>query len=210
MIKNYSIDGIGANVQLGKQGGYINYDVDQDSVSLLDPQSNHANLQVLNASLQGISISNSSVISSIDVDLSSVSDQDDSLASARAIRNYVDNNSGDGLVVHGTITHDSSTVIGAVPNVSARTYRAHKVVVNVTTAFSGGSFSYITIQDGDDAVLVDDVDCDAGDPGTYIIDVPTLTLAKNQNIVVAFKQEDGSAATPTAGAMTVAVHYTWD
>jgi hypothetical protein len=52
-------------------------------------------------------------------------------------------------------------------------------------------------------------DADAATAGTYIVELTgDETLTKDATVDVLFKQSDGStAATTTAGVMTVSVHY---
>ena len=142
------------------------------------------------------------------------SDNDTSVPTTAAVIDYVANNSGDGLLLRGTFTANSSAssfTVGTVPNVSARTYYAEKVVIKVGTAFSGGSFNHILVKEngGSGSTLVAADDADAATQGTYIIELDGDTsLTKNQGVVVQFKQSDGAtAAVTTAGSMTVSVHY---
>jgi hypothetical protein len=142
------------------------------------------------------------------------SDNDTSVPTTAAVIDYVANNSGDGLLLRGTFTANSSAssfTVGTVPNVSARTYYAEKVVIKVGTAFSGGSFNHILVKEngGSGATLVAADDADGATAGTYIIELDGDTsLTKNQGVVVQFKQSDGAtAAVTTAGSMTVSVHY---
>jgi hypothetical protein len=98
-----------------------------------------------------------------------------------------------------------------MPNVGSRTYYAEKVVIKVGTAFSGGSFNHVLVKEngGSGSTLVAADDADAATAGTYIIELDGDTaLTGGQGVVVQFKQSDGAtAATTTAGSMTVSVHY---
>ncbi len=141
-------------------------------------------------------------------------DNDTSVPTTAAVIDYIANNSGDGLLLRGTFTANSSATsftVGTVPNVSSRTYYAEKVVIKVGTAFTGGSFNHILVKEngGSGSTLVAADDADAATAGTYIVELDGDTsLTKNQGVVVQFKQSDGStAATTTAGSMTVSVHY---
>ena len=143
-------------------------------------------------------------------------DNDTSVPTSAAVVDYVANNAGDGLLLRGTFTansSDSSFDIGLMPNVSARTYYAEKVVVKVGTAFSGGSFSHILVKEngGSGSVLVAEADADAGTAGTYIIELDgDTTLTKNANVSLEFVQVDGTTpAVVTAGSLTASVHYKW-
>lgn len=141
-------------------------------------------------------------------------DNDTTIPTTAAVIDYIANNAGDGLLLRGAFTADSSNTsytVGTVPNVSGRTYYPEKVVIKVATAFSGGSFNHILVKDngGSGTTLVAADDADASTVGTYIIELDGATaLTKNAGVVVQFKQSDGTtAATTTAGAMTVSVHY---
>jgi len=139
---------------------------------------------------------------------------DSTIQATAAVIDDIANNSGDGMLLRSTFAANSSAssfTVGTVPNVSARTYYAEKVVIKVGTAFSGGSFNHILVKEngGSGSTLVAADDADAATAGTYIIELDGDTsLTKNQGVVVQFKQSDGStAAVTTAGSMTVSVHY---
>lgn len=141
-------------------------------------------------------------------------DNDTTVPTTAAVIDYVANNSGDGLLLRGTFTANSSAssfTVGTVPNVGNRTYYAEKVVIKVGTAFSGGSFNHILVKEngGSGSTLVAADDADAATQGTYIVELDGDTsLTKNQGVVVQFKQSDGATAAATsAGSMTVSVHY---
>ena len=139
---------------------------------------------------------------------------DTTLPTSAAVKSYVDNNGGDGLMLRQALTSGSTTInTSAMPNVSGRTYYASKVVVKVSTAFSGGSFNHILVKEnagaGDTIVAADD--CDAATVGNYIIELDgDLELTKNAVVQVQFMQSNGStASTTTAGAGTITVHYNY-
>jgi hypothetical protein len=141
-------------------------------------------------------------------------DNDTTIPTTAAVVDYIANNAGDGLLLRNTFTANSSATsftVGTVPNVSNRTYYADKVVIKVATAFSGGSFNHILVKDnaGSGTTLVAADDADGATQGTYIVELDGATaLTKNAGVQVQFKQSDGTtAATTTAGAMTVSVHY---
>jgi hypothetical protein len=142
------------------------------------------------------------------------SDNDTSVPTTAAVIDYIANNAGDGLLLRNTFTANSSATsftVGTVPNVSGRTYYAEKIVIKVGTAFSGGSFNHILVKenDGSGTTLVAADDADGATAGTYIVELTgDETLTKDATVDVQFKQSDGStAATTTAGVMTVSVHY---
>jgi len=141
-------------------------------------------------------------------------DNDTTIPTSAAVVNYVANNGGDGLLLRGTFTANSSAssfTVGTVPNVSNRTYYVDKVVIKVGTAFSGGSFNHILVKEngGSGTTLVAADDADAGTAGTYIIELDgDTTLTKNAGVVVQFKQSDGTTASVvTGGSLVATVHY---
>ncbi len=144
----------------------------------------------------------------------SSNDNDTTIPTSAAVKDYVDNNAGDGLLIRRALTSGSATLdTSAVPNVSGRTYYAEKIVIKVGTAFSGGSFNHILVKEnaGSGDTIVAAADADAGTVGTYIIELDgDQTLTKNAAIQVQFKQANGSdAATTTAGAGVISVHYNY-
>ena len=143
-------------------------------------------------------------------------DNDTTIPTSAAVKDYVDNNGGEGLLLRSTFTansSDSTFNIGTVPNVSGRTYYANKIVLKVGTAFSGGSFNHILIKEngGSGETLVASADADAATAGSYIIELDgDDSITKNATIVCQFKQANGSdASVPTSGAITASVHYNY-
>ena len=139
---------------------------------------------------------------------------DTSIPTSAAVIDYVENNGGDGLMLRQALVSGSTTInTAAMPNVSGRTYYASKVVVKIGTAFSGGSFNQILVKEngGAGTSLVAADDADAATVGTYIVELDgDLTLTKNAAVQVQFMQSNGStAATTTAGAGTITVHYNY-
>ena len=139
---------------------------------------------------------------------------DTTLPTSAAVKSYVDNNGGDGLILRQALASGSTTInTAAMPNVSGRTYYASKIVVKIGTAFSGGSFNHILVKEnggaGDTIIAADD--CDAATVGNYIVELDgDQTLTKNAAVQVQFMQSNGStAATTTAGAGTITVHYNY-
>jgi len=144
----------------------------------------------------------------------SSNDNDTTIPTSAAVKDYVDNNGGDGLLIRRALASGSTTLdTSAVPNVSSRTYYAEKIVIKIGTAFSGGSFNHILVKEnaGSGDTLVAATDADAGTTGTYIIELDgDQTLTKNAAIQVQFMQTDGTtAATTTAGSGTISIHYNY-
>ena len=136
------------------------------------------------------------------------------LPTAGAIVDYIANNAAEGLLLRQAFSansSDSTFDIGTMPNNAARTYYANKLVLKVSTAFSGGSVNAIKITEngaaGSTVVAVDDADVTT--IGTYVVELDgDIALTKNAPIRVSFVQSDGNtAAVPSTGAMTASIHY---
>ena len=143
----------------------------------------------------------------------SSNDNDTSIPTSAAVVDYVANNGGDGLLLRSAIGNGASTVaIGTVPNVSSRTYYAEKIVIKVSTAFSGNNINYITVKEnaGSGSTLVAKADADAATVGTYIIELDgDITLTKNAAVTLAFFDASDGAVSPSGGAAVASVHYNW-
>ena len=140
-------------------------------------------------------------------------DNDTTIPTSAAVVDYVENNGGDGLLLRAAITSGATTAsIGTVPNVSSRTYYAEKIVIKVSTAFSGNSINYITIKEnaGSGSTLVAKADADAATVGNYIIELDgDIALTKNAAVTLAFFDASDNAVAPSAGAAVASVHYNW-
>lgn len=140
-------------------------------------------------------------------------DNDTTVPTSAAVVDYVANNGGDGLLLRAAITSGATTrAIGTVPNVSGRTYYAEKIVIKVSTAFSGNSVNYITVKEnaGSGSTLVAKADADSGTVGNYIIELDgDVTLTKNAAVTLAFFDASDNAVSPSAGAAVASVHYNW-
>ena len=141
-------------------------------------------------------------------------DNDTTIPTSAAVKDYVDNNAGDGnLLRNGSVGTGSSTVtIATAPSVAGRTYYVDKVVINTSVAFSGNSVDHITIAEnaGAGATLVADADADVTSTGTYVVESNgATTLTAGQTIVLTFRDSGGTAVSPTAGAASVAVYFGW-
>ena len=134
---------------------------------------------------------------------------DDALVTRRWVLDNVVS-SVDDLIIRKAVADDgnNTNTIGTMPNASSTTYFVTRILINVTEAFSGGSFDSMTISDGTTA-LAGVNDSDLGTTGSYVIDLDAATAtAGGATLTLAYKQSDGStASTPTAGACTVAVEY---
>jgi trimeric autotransporter adhesin len=144
---------------------------------------------------------------------STITDSDTVIPTSGAVVDHV-RTSADGLLLKDAFTADSSASsfnIGTVPNVTGRTYYANKLVIKVTTAFSGDSVNAIKITEngtgGSTLVAIDDADCTT--IGTYNVELDSdIELTKNAAITVSFVKADGSTASvPTAGVLKASAHY---
>ena len=139
---------------------------------------------------------------------SNVGSTDDALVTRKWVVDNVVTDTDD-LIIRSAVTNGSGSVsIGTMPNAGSTTYYVTRIMVNVTTGYSGGSVDSFTISDGTTVLAgVNDSDCKA--TGSYIVDLDAATAtAGGATLTLAFKQSDGStASTPTGGAMTVAVEY---
>ena len=143
----------------------------------------------------------------------SATDNDTTVPTSAAVKDYVDNNGGDGLTLRASFTADSSANsfnVGTVPNVTGRTYYASKVILNVTTLLAGASVDGMLVQDnaGSGNTLAAHTTNDVA-VGTYVIDLPfASSLTKNAAIKVTFVTSDGSTpAVITGGVVTGVVEY---
>ena len=116
--------------------------------------------------------------------------------------------STDDLTLRTAIASGATTTnIGSMPNAGSTTYYVSKVIVHVTTAFSGGSIDHVTLSDGT-TTFVANADADIKTAGTYVIDVPFATAtAGGATFTLSYLQSGGSASTPTGGAGIVTVEY---
>ena len=144
---------------------------------------------------------------------STITDSDTVIPTSGAVVDHV-RTSADGLLLRASFTADSSASsfnIGTMPNVTGRTYYANKLVIKVTTAFSGDSVNAIKITEdgtsGSTLVAIDDADCTT--IGTYNVELDgDIELTKNAAITVSFVKADGSTASvPTAGVLKASAHY---
>ena len=134
---------------------------------------------------------------------------DDALVTRRWVLDNVVTATDD-LTIRKAVADDgnATNTIGTMPNNSGITYFVTRILINVTEAFSGGSFSSMKINDGTtDLAGVNDTDL--GTVGSYIVDLDGATAtAGGATLTLSYLQSNGStASTPTAGACTVTVEY---
>lgn len=139
---------------------------------------------------------------------SNVGSNDDALVTRAWVLNNVVTSTDD-LILRASITNGNGTeTVGTMPNAAGVTYYVTRIMINVSSAYSGGSIDSMLIDDGTTTLASVD-ESDVTTTGSYIIDLDAATAtAGGATITVRFKQSDGTtAATPSAGAMTVAVEY---
>jgi hypothetical protein len=137
-----------------------------------------------------------------------VGSNDDALVTRAWVLNNVVTATDD-LILRASITNGNGTeTVGTMPNAAGITYYVTRIMINVSSGYSGGSIDSMLIDDGTTTLASVD-ESDVTTTGSYIIDLDAATAtAGGATITVRFKQSDGTtAATPTAGAMTVAVEY---
>jgi hypothetical protein len=137
-----------------------------------------------------------------------VGSNDDALVTRAWVLNNVVTATDD-LILRASITNGNGTeTVGTMPNAAGITYYVTRIMINVSSGYSGGSIDSMLIDDGT-TTLASVNESDVTTTGSYIIDLDAATAtAGGATITVRFKQSDGTtAATPTAGAMTVAVEY---
>ena len=140
---------------------------------------------------------------------SNVGSVDDALVTRRWVLDNVVS-AVDDLIIRKAVADDgnATNTIGTMPNAASTTYYVTRILINVTEAFSGGSFSSMKINDGTtDLAGVNDTDL--GTVGSYIVDLDAATAtAGGATLTLSYLQSNGStASTPTAGACTVSVEY---
>ena len=120
-------------------------------------------------------------------------DNDTTIPTSAAVKDYVDNNAGDGQLLRASFTansSDSTFNIGTMPNVSGRTYYVTRVILDVTTLLAGGSVDGMVVKDnaGSGNTLVAATANDIA-VGTYVVDLPLASAStKNAAIQVQFVQ----------------------
>lgn len=114
----------------------------------------------------------------------------------------------DDLTLRAAITTGATTgAIGTMPNAGSTTYYVSKVIVYVSTAFSGNSVDHVTLSDGT-TTWVADADADVTTAGTYVIDVPFATAtAGGATFTLSYRDASANLVAPTGGAGIVTVEY---
>ncbi len=114
----------------------------------------------------------------------------------------------DDLTLRAAITTGATTgTIGTMPNAGSTTYYVSKVIVYVSTAFSGNSVDHVTLSDGT-TTWVADADADVTTAGTYVIDVPFATAtAGGATFTLSYRDASANLVAPTGGAGIVTVEY---
>ena len=141
-------------------------------------------------------------------------DNDTTIPTSAAVKDYVDNNAGDGNILrNGSVGTGANTVtIATVPNVAGRTYYVEKVVVKVTTLFSGNSVDHIIVAEngGLGTQIVTANDTDVLNTGTYVVESDGATeLTAGQTITLGFRDSGNNLVAPTAGSLSCTVFYGW-
>jgi len=171
------------------------------------------NVATLVANLEGsITIGNIEVSTIVDSTLGIANNINDfSIPTTQAIAEFVET-VGDGLLLRSSFTADGINTnfdLGSGPNVVGKDYYVDKVVLTVSSAFTGGNVSHVLIKQGNvDLIALDDSDISVAD--TYFIGLSGDTPLLSNNVIVGFYEIDGTTPSiPTAGNIVVNVHYNW-
>ena len=98
----------------------------------------------------------------------------------------------------------SSFTVGAIANVSGKSYYVNKLTVKVTTAFVGAD--ELTISDGTNTLVgVNDVDLSEG--GIYVMELGYETATAGGSTLTASIGNGGSSASPSTGNVIVTAEY---
>jgi hypothetical protein len=98
----------------------------------------------------------------------------------------------------------SSFTVGAIANVSGKSYYVNKITVKVTTAFVGAD--ELTVSDGTNTLVgVNDVDLSEG--GIYVMELGYETATSGGATLTASIGNGGSSASPSTGNVIVTAEY---
>ena len=136
-------------------------------------------------------------------DMSSAADE------SLATKEYVDSQSATSgssgtRRVSFTANGTSSFQVGTMANTSGKTYYVSRVLVKVTTAFTGAD--ELVVSDGTNTLMAT-TDADLSEGGLYIVDLGFESATTGGATITATIQNSGASASPSVGACIVTAEY---
>jgi hypothetical protein len=136
-------------------------------------------------------------------DMSSAADE------SLATKEYVDSQSATSgssgtRRVSFTANGTSSFQVGTMANTSGKTYYVSRVLVKVTTAFTGAD--ELVVSDGTNTLMAT-TDADLSEGGLYIVDLGFENATTGGATITATIQNSGASASPSVGACIVTAEY---
>ena len=89
-------------------------------------------------------------------------------------------------------------------NISGKTYYVSRVLVKVTTAFTGAD--ELVVSDGTNTLMAT-TDADLSEGGLYIVDLGFESATTGGATITATIQNSGASASPSVGACIVTAEY---
>ena len=136
-------------------------------------------------------------------DMSSAADE------ALATKDYVDDKastsgSSGTRRVSFTANGTSSFQVGTMANTAGKSYYVSRVLVKVTTAFTGAD--ELVVSDGTNTLMAT-TDADLSEGGLYIVDLGFESATTGGATITATIQNSGASASPSVGACIVTAEY---
>ena len=136
-------------------------------------------------------------------DMSSAADE------SLATKEYVDSQSATSgssgtRRVSFTANGTSSFQVGTMANTAGKTYYVSRVLVKVTTAFTGAD--ELVVSDGTNTLMAT-TDADLSEGGLYIVDLGFENATTGGATITATIQNSGASASPSVGACIVTAEY---
>lgn len=110
-------------------------------------------------------------------------------------------------VVSADSVNDTFNIGATLPNVGGMDTYVTRVILDVTTIFSGGSVSKARITDGTNVLMTFDEN-DIGLQEVYISELPLAVTSDGAQLIIEFFETDGTTpAVPTAGSAIASVFF---
>ncbi len=128
---------------------------------------------------------------------------------ALATKDYVDDKastsgSSGTRRVSFTANGTSSFQVGTMANTAGKSYYVSRVLVKVTTAFTGAD--ELVVSDGTNTLMAT-TDADLSEGGLYIVDLGFESATTGGATITATIQNSGASASPSVGACIVTAEY---